>query len=117
MDDPAVLRERVQKSIVNIITRGLESGTITEERAKLIANHVLNAIPEDIDLPKLIDIIPKLDDQFAELTSAVVPIMREYEQRIHKTVNDKISDLIQNGKLDEALKVTKTAIELERNLS
>lgn len=117
MDDPNTIKESVQKSIVAIITKGLEDGSITEERAKEIANHVLKAIPEDVDYTKLMQVIPTLDDKFIELTTAVVPIMREYEQKIHAIVNEKISGLIKEGKLDDALNITKKAMELERSLA
>ena len=117
MDDPVVVRERVQKSIVEVITKGLEEGTISEERAKEIANYVLKAIPENVDMPKLMEVLPKLDDQFVELTAAIVPVMREYEEKLHMIVNQKITALIKEGKLDEALNVTKNAIELEKGLA
>jgi hypothetical protein len=117
MDDPVQLREQVQKAIVEIITRGLEQGTISEDRAKEIANHVLQMLPENIDYPKLIEVLPKLDDNFNELTSAIVPVMREYEEKMKKVVNEKITALLVAGKLDEALNVTRDAIEAERNLA
>lgn len=117
MDDPVQLLEQVQKSIVDIITKGLEEGTISEDRAKEIANHVLQMLPENIDYPRLMEVIPKLDDSFTELTAAVVPVMREYEQKMRSVVNEKITKLLAEGKLDEALNLTKQAIETEKNLS
>lgn len=111
------LLDKVQASIVDVITRGLEEGTITEDRAKLIAQMVLEKLPEDITYEELIRVIPKLDDEFQELSVAVVPIMLEYESRIKKVVNQKLSILLKQGKFDEAMKISQKALEFEKDLS
>ena len=111
------LRDRVQSAIVKVITDQLEKGEMTEERAKQIAKIVLEQLPENISYQKLIEIIPKLDDHFSELTVAIVPIMVEYEEKMKQVVNKKISELMQANKLDEALEVTKKAIEFEKQLT
>jgi len=59
----------------------------------------------------------KLDDHFSELTVAIVPIMVEYEEKMKQVVNKKISELMQAHKLEEALEVTKKAIEFEKQLT
>lgn len=111
------LREQVQNQIVSLITGKLEQGEMSESRAKDIAALVLEKLPEDISYDKLMEIIPKLDDHFEELTSVVVPIMTEYEHKVRAAVNDKITKLIASGKLDEALNVAKKAIEFEKGLA
>src|SRR3989344_2166162 len=111
------LRERVQSAIVKVITDQLEKGEMTDERAKQIAKIVLEQLPENISYQKLIEIIPKLDDHFSELTVAIVPIMVEYEEKMKQVVNKKISELMQAHKLEEALEVTKKAIEFEKQLT
>lgn len=117
MDNPAQLRERVQKEIVDLITAKLESGAMTDERAKQIAKYVLDKLPENISYQSLIDIIPKLDDEFSELSAAVVPIMSEFEIKVKKTVDAQIHKLIEEGKLDEALLLTKKAIAYDKKLT
>ena len=117
MDDPATLRDQVQKSIVEVITKRLESGAMNEERAKLIAKYVLEMLPENISYEKLIEVIPKLDDNFLELSTIVLPIMMEYEIKVRTKVTEHISNLIKQGKLDDALTLTKQAIEFEKQLT
>ncbi len=111
------LLDKVQTSIVDVITRGLEEGTITEDRAKQIAQMVLEKLPEDITYEELIRVIPKLDDEFKELSAAVVPIMLDYEARIKKVVNQKLTILLKQGKFDEAMKISQKALEFEKDLS
>lgn len=117
MDNPAQLREYTQKAIVDVITAKLEAGSMTDERAKQIAKFVLDMLPEDISYQKLIDVIPKLDDDFSELATAVVPIMSAYEKKVKQAVDAQIHKLIDSGKLDEALALTKKAIAYETKLT
>jgi capsule polysaccharide export protein KpsE/RkpR len=117
MDNPAALREKVQKSIVDIITARLEDGTMTEERAKEIAQHVLGQLPENITSKELIAILPKMDDNFPEIAPAIVPVMQVYEKQVKATMNEQISKLLQAGKTEEALKLTQQAIEYETKLA
>jgi hypothetical protein len=111
------LLERVQTSIVEVITKGLEAGTITEDRAKQIAQLVLERLPEDITYEELIRVIPKLDDDFSELSAAVVPIMLEYESKMKKIINERITSLIREQRFNDALHVARKAIEFEKGLS
>lgn len=112
------LLNRLHKSIVDIITKGLENGTITEDRAKQIAKMVLDKLPkEDVTYEELIRIIPKLDDEFQELSAAVVPIILEYEQKMQAIINSRITNLLQQQKYQEALQLSRKAIEFEKELS
>ena len=118
MDDKTQqLLNRVHTSIVDVITNGLEEGTITEDRAKLIAKMVLAKLPDDITYEELIKIIPKLDDEFAELSGAVVPIMVEYEEKMKTIINERITDLLKAKKFKEAQKIARKALEFEKGLS
>ncbi|MBW7953753.1 MAG: hypothetical protein QY330_02780 [Candidatus Dojkabacteria bacterium] len=111
------LRERVQQSILEIISKQVEGGEMTEQRATDIAKLVLEKLPKGIDYQRLIEVIPTLDDHFEELSRAVVPIMIEYEQKLKQAVEDKVKKLIENGQIDEALDLTNKAIEYQKKLA
>lgn len=116
-EDIANLREQVQKAAIDIITKGLEAGTINEERAKQIAQTVLESLPEGITYEEFFNKLPKLDDLNPELAEVVVPLMEQYGEKM-KAINDtKITELIKDGKIDEALILTNQAIEKEKSLS
>jgi hypothetical protein len=74
-------------------------------------------LPEGISYQELMQRIPKLDDHFIELAEVVVPIMVDYENKIKTIVDAKIKHLIASGNIDQALQITKKAIEFEKNLS
>jgi hypothetical protein len=111
------LLNRVHAAIVDVITKGLEEGTINENRAKEIAQMVLERLPDDINYEELMKILPKLDDDFQELTVAILPIMLEYEAKVKQIVNHKISQLLKEKRFQEALFLARKAIEFEKGLS
>jgi len=115
--DVTSMRELVQKAVVEVITKGLQDGTVTEERAKNIAKMILEKLPEGITYEEFITILPKLDDDYQEISGVIVPIMEQYETQMRKTNDVKITELIKDGKIDEALNLTNQAIEKERDLS
>jgi len=111
------LREKIQQKIVDVVSRKLESGQMTQERAKTIAQLVLEKLPEGISYEKLMQVLPTLDDHFEELSAAVLPIIQEYETKVKAEVDKKIKQLVKEGKLDELLELTNKAIEFESNLA
>jgi hypothetical protein len=115
--DVASMREQVQKAVVEVITKGLQDGTVTEERAKNIAKMILEKLPEGITYEAFITILPKLDDDYQEISGVIVPIMEQYELKMREINDTKITELIKDGKIDEALNLTNQAIEKERDLS
>lgn len=117
MDNVDDAKERLQSKIVEIITSKLENGEITEDRAKQIAKHVLEQLPEGVSYAKMMEIVPRLDDHFHEISDAVIPLMVEYEKKMKAIINERIAALIKTNRLDEALAFTKKAIEFEKTLT
>jgi hypothetical protein len=110
------LREQVQTQVVQLITKGLEQGTISEERGRSIAKLILDKLPEDINDKELMLILPKLDDEFEELSEVVVPIMVEYEDRIRKAVEEKVLNLVRQKNFTQALETARKGIEYSKQL-
>jgi hypothetical protein len=110
-------KELVQQKIVDLITEKLENGEMSAERAKQIAKHVLEQLPDNVSYQKLMEIVPKLDDHFQELSVAIVPIMIEYERQMKVVIDQKIKQLLEANKLDAALDITKKAIEFEKSFT
>ncbi|KXK26816.1 MAG: hypothetical protein TR69_WS6001000837 [candidate division WS6 bacterium OLB20] len=111
------LRSRVQQSIVSIITARVKDGSMSEARARQIAELVLEKLPEGINYQQLIEVLPTLDDHFEELSTAVMPIMIEYERKLQAAVDKKIGELLSQGNLDALLDVTNKALEMQKRLS
>jgi uncharacterized membrane-anchored protein YjiN (DUF445 family) len=116
-DDVNKLREEVQKAVVEVITSGLQEGKISEDRAKIMAKSVLDKLPETLTYEQFMEILPKLDDNYPELSRVVVPLMEQYLNKEKAQYNEKIKGLLAQGKIDDALNLTNEAIGKEKNLS
>lgn len=116
-DDPQAFREKIQADIVSLITQKLQSGEMTQERAQKIAAVVLEKLPEDITIEELYKVLPKLDDDFRELADVVVPVMIEYEKKIHSILETRVLKLVRAKKFKEAMIEARRGIEIEKKLS
>jgi hypothetical protein len=114
--DGALLREKLQQDIVAIITRKLESGEMTEERAKAIAKMTLEKLPENLNYKQIMEVLPTLDDEFHELKAAVIPVLMDYQQKISNQVEIQITSLLKEQKYQDALKLAQKAVEFESKL-
>lgn len=115
--DTGKVRNVVMQSIVDLIKEKVAHDEMNDERAKKIADLVLQKLPSNISYESLMKVIPSLDDHFRELSEVVVPIMVEYEKRIKEEVEKVVSKLLKEGKLDEARNIIQTTIEFEKGLS
>ena len=110
------LREKLQQDIVAVITKKLEAGVMTEERAKAIAKMTLERLPESISYEELMKIVPTLDDEFEELRSAIYPIVSDYQKKVAAKVQAQITSLMKEKKYLEVLELTKKALEFDSTL-
>jgi hypothetical protein len=115
--NPEELKSEIQSQVVDLITKKLESGQMTTERAKEIAKLILDKLSGEYTFEELIKIIPKLDDHFEELGQVIVPVMVDYEKRFREEVNLKIDNHLQQKNFDEVLRLAKDAITTESQLT
>ena len=116
-DQTKQLREKVQSDVVALITARLKAGEMSQERAQKIAAMVLEKMPETVSYSEIMRIVPKLDDEFGELAEVVVPIMIEYEKKLHQAIEGRVLKLVREQKFKEAMIEARKGIELEKKLS
>jgi L-lactate utilization protein LutC len=114
---PEEIKNHIQAQIVDLITRKLQSGEMEKERAKQIAQMILEKLSGQMSSEELIQVVPKLDDQFEELGQVIVPMMVEYEKTFKEQINQKIDSHLQEKNFDEVLRLAKEAIEKESQLT
>lgn len=76
-------------------------------RAQAIARMVLDKLHPPLTLEQIYAIAPTLDDEFSELSRAVLPIIKEHDEKVRSIVVEHVEKLITSGKLDEAYKTLK----------
>lgn len=100
-------RKKLELDILKIIEDKLQKGQMDANRAKAIARMVLEALHPPLTLEQIYEIAPTLDDHFAELTSVVIPVIQEHEEKIKTIVTAHAQKLIKEGKIEEATNVIK----------
>ena len=92
----------VEKEIAELLLTKLEHLEISLERASQIARFSLNTLPEGLTDEQVMQIIPKLDDEFFELSEIVYKHMMEYEEKYKPLVLDEVNELVRHKHFDEA---------------
>jgi hypothetical protein len=108
--DAEEYRLKLEQDIINIIVDRLEKGEMDTDRARSIARLVLDKLHPPLTLEQIYEIAPSLDDTYTELTKAVLPVIKEHDEKIRNLVTAHVSKLIQGGKLEEATSVVKNAL-------
>jgi len=107
--DPEEYRKKLEIDILKIMEEKLIAGEMDADRARLIARMVLDKLHPPLTLEQIHQIAPTLDDEFAELTKAVLPVLQDHEEEVKRIVTEHAEKLIKQGKFDEATLVLKQA--------
>ncbi len=107
--DPEEYRKKLEWDILAIIEEKLKSGDMDVERARLIAKMILEKLHPPLTLEQIYKIAPTLDDHFNELTKAVLPVMKESDERLRTIVTAHAEKLIKEGKIEEAAQALENA--------
>ncbi len=113
---PDEVREDLELKIVEYIKKALDEGTLSEERSQAMSARVLDVLKPGMSFDELYRAIPQIDDLFPELSTLVLPYLREYEENVTKKAQTTVSELIRQGQYDAAVKVATKAINQEVNL-
>ncbi len=109
--DPEEYRKKIELDILKIIEEKLTNGQMDVDKAKAIARMVLDKLHPPLTLEQIYEIAPTLDDEFRELSAAVLPVIQEHDATMSKIVADHAEKLIRSGKITEAYSVLKQATQ------
>lgn len=107
--DAEEYRKKIEQDILTILEEKLRSGQMDAHRARAIARMVLDKLHPPLTLEQIYAIAPTLDDEFSELSKAVLPIIREHDEQLRNLVSQHAENLIKSGKFDEAHRILKSA--------
>jgi hypothetical protein len=109
--DPEEKRKQLETDILKIIEEKLSKGQMTADRAQAISRMVLEKLHPPLTLEQIYPVAPSLDDEFRELSNAVIPVLKEHDDKIREVVSKHAETLIKSGKIQEASDVLKNAID------
>lgn len=108
--DPENLRQQIELDVVELLKNRLADGSLTEERAQAISQHVLKTLVPGMNAKDFYKRIPELDDAFPELSPIILPILRAVEENINQKVVSSVANLIRVGQYDAATKLAQDTI-------
>ena len=103
----------LEKEIAGLLLEKLEKMEITPERASRISKFVLSFLPENLTDEQVKNLIPKLDDQFFELSGIVLNHTKDYEKDKGEAVKE-IEGLLKQGEINEAQKLMTNYLQTKR---
>ncbi len=108
MDDIAVQKRNLEKSIVEAVIAALKNNTLLEDELSLISEFVLSnidGIKNDYELQVFTDTLVKRWPQLVHLKTEVTGFLKE---KTENEVAEGVLLLTKHGKIEEALKLAKS---------
>lgn len=112
--DAEEYRKKLELDILKIIEEKLTCGEMEPERAQAIARMVLQKLHPPLTLKQIYQIAPTLDDQFMELTQAVLPVLKDAREEVEKIVAAHAAKLIQSGRFNQASSVMQQSMGFKK---
>jgi len=107
---PDDLRQDVELKVVELIKQKLADGTMSEKRSQEIAQLVLDSLKPGMSFEELYKAIFLLDEHYTELSPIVLPIIRDYDKNVMQKIRATVSELIRQGRYEEAEQLSQKAI-------
>lgn len=105
--DSEEYRKKLERDILDVIEQKLQNGQMDADRARAIARMVLDRLHPPPTLEQIFEIAPTLDDEFRELSTAILPILSDHDDKMASIVSGHIESLMKSGKVDAAYEVIK----------
>ena len=96
------LLQELEKEIAELLVNKLEHLDISLDRAAQIAKFTLKSLPQGLSDEEVRAMVPKLDDEYYELSDIVYKHMKDYEEKYKSVVLDEAGDLVSHKHFDEA---------------
>lgn len=106
-------REYIEREVLDVIKSLLDKPDIDQNRIKEIAKHTLQLLALGTAIDELYKLAIKLDENYPELRPVVIKLMNEYEQKYNKRAVEQVSNLIKQGKYEDAQNVMLKVLEFK----
>lgn len=113
--DAEEYRKKLEREILEVIEEKLSNGQMDALRAKAIAKMVLEKLHPPLSLEQIRKIAPSLDDEFKELSRAVLFVLQDNDEETRRLVSEHAQNLIKSGKFDEAAAAIKEVTDSKTN--
>ena len=101
-------KEKIERSIVDIIANALDAGQITTEETSAVADFVLDRIDKVTNRQELIEFLGALREKWPVFSTLEEQGEGELQDIVDEEVADGVELLIKHGKLEKALALVKS---------
>lgn len=112
--DSEEYRKKIEIDILKVIEEKLSNGQMDVARAQAIAKMVLEKLHPPLTLEQIYQIAPTLDDEFRELSTAILPVIAQHDDVTRKIVSEHAEKLILSGKFEEAVAAIKNITKAKK---
>lgn len=113
MDTPAqkpqTYREKMEDAVVDVMLNRLEKGDITEDDMSVISAYVLDHVDAVVDNNSAVAFLEALSQKWEIFASLLKLEKAEMQGKVEDEVADGVLLLLQHGKLDNAIRLAKSA--------
>lgn len=114
--DTEEYRKKIEKEVLEIIEEKLKARQMNAQRAKEIAQYILQTLHPHMNINEIHSVAQSFDDHFPELVPVVVQVSQDYEDKVKKIVTEHVGNLLKQNKVDEAHTILKQALNKEVKL-
>lgn len=111
--DPEEYRNKIADEILKIIEDKLTSNQMDAERARKIAKYIVDTLQPNMTIDQMRAAVLNYDKNFSELATVAMGEKNEYDEKIKEIVSNHVSNLLKEGKIDEAHNLVKKALNNE----
>ena len=105
--NPDEYRKKIEQDILDIIAQKLTTGEMNAQRAREIAQYVLDTLKPRMSIEQIQRLVSNFDQHFPELAKVAQSVVSDQHEVMKKSITDHVHSLLQEGKLDEAISVLK----------
>ncbi len=106
-------RKFIEQEVLKIIADLAAKNDTPQDKIQALAQTTLNLIKPGMSLEQLYQAAVKLDDDHQELAPVVFQVMKAYEEKYEHKALEQVSQLVKNGKFDDASTLIKKVLEFK----
>ena len=116
MDFTAEHKKEVEKRIVQAVIDGLEKGILSPDDARSAATFILSKVYEINTEDQLTNFLKELSSQWPIFGNLYTIEQGEAQEQKEEAVAQKVEELTQSGKIDEALTLAKSVTDQTKGI-
>lgn len=104
-------KAKIEQDILKLLKERLSEGKMSTEHAQEIAKFVLGSLKPHMTIDEIHRVVKSFDEHFPELLPALLPIIKEYDDKVKEIVLKQVEELIDQKDIGKAVEVLNEALD------